>query len=61
MTEPELVNQDVKANSNNWRVLKSVNDLAINLRYYLTKIQSNQFKIMNFFTKKEIQIYIFLY
>lgn len=54
MNPQELVNQDVKANSNNFRVLKSVNDLTINLRYYLTKIQFNQFKIINYFTKKEV-------
>jgi transposase len=54
MNPQELVNQDVKANSNNFRVLKSVNDLTINLRCYLTKIQFNQFKIINYFTKKEV-------
>ena len=54
MNPQELVNQDVKANSNNFRALKSINDLTINLRYYLTQIQFNQFKIMNYFTKKEV-------
>lgn len=54
MNPQELVNQDVKANSNNFRALKSITDLTINLRYYLTKIQFNQYKIMNFFTKKEV-------
>ncbi len=54
MNPQELVNQDVKANSNNFRALKSINDLTINLRYYLTQIQFNQFKIMNHFTKKEV-------
>ena len=54
MNPQELVNQDVKANSNNCRALKCVNDLTINLRYYLTRIQFNQFKIMKYFTKKEV-------
>jgi transposase len=54
MNPQELVNQDVKANSNNFRALKSVNDLTINLRYYLTQIQFNQYKIMNYFTKNEV-------
>lgn len=54
MNPQELMNQDVKANSNNFRALKSMNDLTINLRYYLTQIQFNEFKIMNYFTKKEV-------
>jgi transposase len=54
MNPQELVNQDVKANSNNFRALKSLKDLTINLRYYLTKIQFDEFKIRNFFTKKEL-------
>jgi len=54
MNPQELVNQDVKANSNNFRALKSVNDIAINLRYYLTKIQFDQFKIINYFNKKDV-------
>ncbi len=49
----ELVNQDVKTNGNHFKALKSANDLAINIRLYLTKIQFNSFKIMNFFKKKE--------
>jgi transposase len=55
MNPQELVNQDVKANSNNFRSLKTLKDLTINLRYYLTKIQFDQFKIMNFFTKEEVK------
>lgn len=51
----ELVNQDVKANANNFRALKSLDDLMINIRYYLTKIQFNPCKIMNFFNKKEVR------
>lgn len=54
MNPQELVNQDVKANSNNFRALKCVNDLTINLRYYLTQVQFNQLKIMKYFTKKEV-------
>lgn len=54
MNPQELVNQDVKANSNNFRVLKSMKDLTINLRYYLTQIQFNEVKIMNYFTKEEV-------
>ena len=54
MNPQELVNQDVKANSNNFRALKSLNDLTINVRYYLTKIQFDEFKIMNYFNKKEV-------
>ena len=53
MNPQELVNQDVKANSNNFRTINCMENLTINLRYYLTKIQSDKFKIMKFFTKKE--------
>jgi transposase len=51
----ELVNQDVKANAGQFRVMKSMDDLQINIRYYLTKIQCNPFKIISFFQKKEVQ------
>jgi len=51
----ELVNQDVKANAGQYRVMKSMQDLQVNIRYYLTKIQFDSFKIMNFFQKKEVQ------
>jgi transposase len=50
----ELVNQDVKANANNYLAMKTAEDLATNLRFYLTKIQFNQEKIKNFFTKKDV-------
>jgi len=50
----ELVNQDVKANANNYKVMRTAEDLATNLRFYLTKIQFNEYKIRNFFTKKEV-------
>ena len=50
----ELVNQDVKANANNFLALKSIVDLTINVRSYLTKIQSNPWKIMSYFKKKEV-------
>jgi len=60
MNPQELVNQDVKANANNFRSLKKLEDLTINLRSYLTQIQFiklnliNEWKIRNFFTKKEV-------
>ena len=54
MNPQELVNQDVKANANNFKALKCIDDLTTNVRYYLTKIQFNEFKIMKFFTKKEV-------
>ena len=54
MNPQELVNQDVKANSNNFRALKSVKDLTINVRYYLTQIQFDGIKIQNYFKKKEV-------
>jgi transposase len=50
----ELVNQDVKANANNFKPVRTAADLAINVRYYLTKVQFNQFKIRNFFKKLEV-------
>ena len=49
MNPQELVNQDVKANANNFRLLKTIDDLKINVRSYLSKIQFNEFKIRNFF------------
>ncbi len=49
----ELVNQDVKTNANNFRPIKAKEDLLINVRYYLTKIQFDKFKIRKFFTKEE--------
>lgn len=48
-----MVNQDVKANANHFQAVKTIGDLAINLRYYLTKIQFNEEKIKRFFEKKE--------
>ena len=55
MNPQELVNQDVKANSSNFKPVKTMNDLTINLRYYLTKIQFDSIKIMSFFTKEEVK------
>ena len=52
MNPQELVNQDVKANANNFRLLKTIDDLKINVRSYLSKIQFNEFKIRNFFKKR---------
>jgi transposase len=54
MNPQELVNQDVKANSGNFKPVKSMSDLTTNLRYYLTKIQFNEYKIRNFFAKPEL-------
>ncbi len=50
----ELVNQDVKANSSNFKTMRSMEDLTTNVRCYLTKIQFNESKIKNFFRKKEV-------
>jgi transposase len=50
----ELVNQDLKANANNFKSLKSVENLAINVRSYLTQIQHDEWKIRSFFKKKEV-------
>ncbi|STX81734.1 Uncharacterised protein [Legionella busanensis] len=49
----ELVNQDVKANACLVKPVRCVDDLLINIRLYLTKIQFNEFKIFNFFKKSE--------
>jgi transposase len=54
MNPQELVNQDVKANANNFRALKNLEDLTINVRSYLTQIQFDLFKIKNFFQKNEV-------
>jgi len=54
MNPQELVNQDVKANANNFRALKNLEDLTINVRSYLTQIQFDPFKIKNFFQKNEV-------
>ena len=43
----------IKANANHFRFVKTIEDLSINLRYYLTKIQFNEEKIKRFFEKKE--------
>lgn len=47
----ELVNQELKANASN-----CVNDLLINIRLYLTKIQFNEFKIFNFLRKMKLNM-----
>lgn len=54
MNPQELVNQDVKSNCNNFRPLKTMKDLTINLRYYLTQVQHNSQKIKNYFKKQEV-------
>jgi len=45
--------EPVKANANHFKFVKTIEDLSINLRYYLTKIQFNEEKIKRFFEKKE--------
>lgn len=54
MNPQELLNQDVKANANHFKPLTSLKNLTINVRYYLTKVQFDEFKIMGFFKKKEV-------
>lgn len=54
MNPQELVNQDVKASANNFEALNSVDNLMTNVRYYLTKIQCDPFKVMSYFRKKEV-------
>jgi len=55
MNPQELVNQEVKSQASNFRLVASMNDLTINLRYYLTKIQFNQWKIMGYFKKDSVR------
>lgn len=50
----ELVNQEVKGQASNFRLMTSMEDLTINLRYYLTKIQFNPWKIINYFKKDSV-------
>jgi transposase len=50
----ELVNQEVKAHANNFKVVRKLDDLMTNVRYYLTKLQCNPFKVINYFRKKEV-------
>lgn len=50
----ELVNQEIKAHANNFRIVKSLSDLTSNLRVSLTGIQFNFFKIINYFNKKSV-------
>jgi transposase len=50
----ELANQDVKSHAGNFRVMKTKDDLLINIRLYLTRIQFNRFKIIGFLQKKEV-------
>jgi transposase len=54
MNPQELVNQDVKSNCNNFRPLRTMQDLTINLRYYLTQVQYNAQKLKNYFKKQEV-------
>jgi len=50
----ELVNQEIKSHAGNFRIMTSMEDLTINLRYYLTRIQFNPVKISNYFHKKSV-------
>jgi transposase len=54
MNPQELVNQEVKAHANNFRAVRNLNDLMINVRCYLTKVQFNPFKVISYFKKKEV-------
>lgn len=54
MNPQELANQEIKAHANNFRAVRNLEDLAINVRHYLTKLQFNPFKIMSYFKKKEV-------
>ena len=55
MNPQELVNQDVKANAYNFKALTCIENLMINVRSYLSKIQFNEFKIMKYFNKDEVK------
>jgi len=54
MNPQELVNQEVKSHAGNFKMMTSLKDLTINLRYYLTRIQFNPWKIMNYFKKASV-------
>lgn len=54
MNPQELVNQDIKANANHFKAVRTLEQLTINLRYYLTKIQFNEAKLFNYFKKKSL-------
>lgn len=54
MNPQELVNQDIKAHANNFKLIMKLDHLMINVRYYLNTIQFNPYKIMNFFKKEEV-------
>ncbi len=51
----ELVNQEIKGHASNFRLMTSMQDLTINLRYYLTKIQCNPYKVMSYFQKDSVK------
>jgi transposase len=54
MNPQELVNQEVKSHASNFKLVASMNELTINLRYYLTKIQFNPWKVMGYFRKSSV-------
>ena len=51
----ELVNQEIKGHAGNFKIMTSMEDLTINMRYYLTKIQFNRYKIKAYFQKKSVR------
>jgi len=55
MNPQELVNQDIKSNAGNFKLMTSMQDLTINLRYYLTQIQFNSYKIQSYFQKDSVK------
>ena len=56
MNPQELVNQDVKANANNFLALKALKDLMINLRYYLKKFNLMNLKLEIILPKKRLDM-----
>jgi len=55
MNPQELVNQEIKGHAGNFRLMTSMEDLTINMRYYLTKIQFNPYKVMAYFQKNSVK------
>ena len=51
----ELVNQEIKGHSSNFKLMTSMEALSINLRCYLTKIQFNRYKIKAYFQKDSVR------
>ena len=51
----ELVNQEIKSHASNFRLMTSMQDLTVNMRYCLTQIQFNPFKVMAYFQKESVK------